>query len=461
MISIKNIAFTGLLLFVLVVQPCHSEEALCVDGQALSYPCNDIDLIARVTLADFALLPSMINDVWGYVDLNTNTEYALVGLFNGVSVIDLSDAQNPVEVASIAGGNSSHRDIKVYQFFDQVSDRYKAYAYVSSDLNQGVEILDLNDLENSLNIVGTHFDTGEAHNVFISNVDFSTGVALNGTKAYIHLSISPTGGAFDIASLTNPIAPTLISSVGNTEGHDIVSFTLNDARAEQCQTDHNPCDIIVNFSGRGKVVEFWDVTNQATPVKISSLSYNNASYPHSGWISKDKQFVFFQDEGDESDFNLNTTMYTIDISDITSPNISNVWRGPTQAIDHNGMALGSHYFMSNYSRGLTVLDVSDANNPQHLAYFDTYPNNDNTVFEGAWGVYPFLPSGKILVTDMSNGLFILTLKPDAEVDVFTDNNTDEPVSSPTPTPQKSSGGSLWYLVMFAMVIFSRRNQEHC
>ena len=74
----------------------------------------------------------------------------------------------------------------MYQYFDQSSQRYKAYAYVSSDINEGILVLDLNDLSNSLNIVGRYFDGGDAHNVFISNIDYSTGMALDGFAAYLH-----------------------------------------------------------------------------------------------------------------------------------------------------------------------------------------------------------------------------------------------------------------------------------
>ena len=43
-----------------------------------------------------------------------------------------------------------------------------------------------------------------------------------------------------------------------------------------------------------------------------------------------------------------------------------------------------------------------------VAFFDTFPGNDAIDFDGAWSVYPFLPSGTIIVSDISNGLFVLT-----------------------------------------------------
>ena len=44
-----------------------------------------------------------------------------------------------------------------------------------------------------------------------------------------------------------------------------------------------------------------------------------------------------------------------------------------------------------------------------IAFFDTFPTSDATAFSGAWSVYPYLPSGIIIVSDVTNGLFILSL----------------------------------------------------
>src|SRR5690606_21477871 len=65
------------------------------------------------------------------------------------------------------------------------------------------------------------------------------------------------------------------------------------------------------------------------------------------------------------------------------------------------------YYMSNYERGLTVLDLSDPEQPTEAGFFDTFPLGNNPNFNGAWGVYPFLPSGLILVSDINSGLYIL------------------------------------------------------
>jgi hypothetical protein len=56
------------------------------------------------------------------------------------------------------------------------------------------------------------------------------------------------------------------------------------------------------------------------------------------------------------------------------------------------------------------LEFGDLSNNElmEVAYFDTFPDNDAVEFDGAWSVYPYLPSGTIIVSDTTNGLFILT-----------------------------------------------------
>jgi hypothetical protein len=63
--------------------------------------------------------------------------------------------------------------------------------------------------------------------------------------------------------------------------------------------------------------------------------------------------------------------------------------------------------MSNYERGITVLDITNPAAPEEVGFFDTFPSSDNTSFNGAWGVYPYLPSGILLASDINTGLYVL------------------------------------------------------
>ena len=121
-----------------------SNEA-CVSGKADVFNCNNIDLLAHFPLSEMSTSPSSGSDIWGHVDLNTGDEYALIGLRNGIAVVNVTNPEDPQEVGTISGLNSSWRDIKVYQYFDRTINAWQAYAYATIDgTTDYVTIINLN-----------------------------------------------------------------------------------------------------------------------------------------------------------------------------------------------------------------------------------------------------------------------------------------------------------------------------
>jgi choice-of-anchor B domain-containing protein len=400
---------------VLAATPCDAAT-----GMAGPHPCRGVDLMAHVPLADFSSQPAAANDIWGFVDLADEREYALIGLLNGTAVVEVTDPENPREVGIIRGRDAKWRDIKVYQFDDPASGRRRAYAYVTADFPsapQGLQIIDLSALPGSVSLAATWNGIARAHNVYLANVDYATGVPLPGFEPILYITGSnQNGGAVLGLDISNPEAPVPVLSppAGTQYIHDGTSLVLTDARTAACRSGasppaggHDPCELFVDFNE--DTLDLWDVTDRAQPLRLSVTPYPGASYTHSGWWSQDKRFIFVQDELDEQDGGLNTTLRTFDISDLTAPVLSGMWSGPTRAIDHNGFTVGDRYYMSNYRRGLTILDVSDPNAPVEDGFFDTFPSpaTDSAAFNGAWGVYPFLPSRTLVVSDIENGLFVL------------------------------------------------------
>jgi choice-of-anchor B domain-containing protein len=72
---------------------------------------------------------------------------------------------------------------------------------------------------------------------------------------------------------------------------------------------------------------------------------------------------------------------------------------------------GHHLYQANYRAGLRVfhLDRIDDGRLERLGFFDVYPADDAAEFNGAWGVYPFFPSGVVAVSGIEQGLFLLQL----------------------------------------------------
>lgn len=403
----------------------------CVNGMAGNNECHNIDRVSHMPLNEFSSRPSSANDIWGFVDLNNDREYALIGVSNGTVIVDVTDAENPSEVGWIRGATTTWRDVKVYQYHD--GTEYKAYAYVSSEAVQGLQIIDLNDLPNSVNeLTSITSDFRTAHNVYIANVDYASGLALEGMSPYLYVAGSDrSGGVFLTYDLASPESPALIAQGDQGYIHDGTSLVITDARTASCAGAVNPCELFVDFNEN--TVDIWDMSNKNSPNIISSTPYQQSGYTHSGWWSSDKNTIFIQDELDEVDFGFNTRMRALDISNLDNPRIVGTFTGTTKAIDHNGFTLGDYYYMSNYRRGLTVIDVSDVRNMKEVAFFDTFavPEANTANFNGAWGAYPYLPSGNILVSDIEYGLWVLRLN---------ENDGELPQVEPEPSTPPSQGG---------------------
>lgn len=428
----------------------------CVNGTAGNFECHNIDMQSHIPLNELSTNPSSANDIWGFVDLNNNKEYAIIGLRNATAVIDISDPNLPIEVGSINGVNSTWRDIKVYQFFDASLNRYKAYAYVSTEASQGLQVLDLTNLPNSVTLANTMTEFASAHNVYLANINYADGTVLPSMQAYLYVAGSNKGaGAYRIFNLKDPINPALEAApiIGAGYIHDATSLLITDARTSDCANQQNPCELFIDFNER--TVDIWDMSDKSAPNKLSSTSYGNAGYIHSGWWSEDKKTIFIQDELDELTWGLKTTMRAMDISDLKNPFIIGTYEGQTNAIDHNGFTLNNYYYMSNYRRGLSVIDVSDPANMQDIAFFDTFavPQENTPHFNGAWGTYPYLPSGNILVSDIEYGLFVLKLNQNDGA--FPKNDSTQT----PPPPKKSGGGGDAFLILFLIANFIIRRQS--
>jgi choice-of-anchor B domain-containing protein len=392
--------------------------ANCVNGFAASFACNNIDLVAHVALSDFSFRPNAGNDIWGHVDLNTNKEYAIMGILNGVAVFDLTNPESPKEIDSISGLNSSWRDVKVYQYFDEDLKIWQAYAYVTIDnASDYVSIIDLNQLPNSVSLVTKDRAVSQAHNVYISNIDYALNIPLNEATPTLQLVGAPRNGSYKQSflsySLANPKVLTALTpgdNLTNDYTHDGTSLRIDDARKDtDCGNNGKTCEIFVDFNEQE--IKIWNVTTPGQEKELSQIKYTDVApahqYVHSGWWSEDKRYIFAHDEFDESRAGINTTLRIFDLQSLTSPTLAGIWTGPTTAIDHNGFVRGNRYYMSNYTRGLTILDITNASTPQEVGFFDTYSASDSSTYSGAWGVYPFLPSGLILVSDINGGMFVL------------------------------------------------------
>ncbi len=162
-----------------------------------------------------------------------------------------------------------------------------------------------------------------------------------------------------------------------------------------------------------QVVGIVDVTDKVAPVTVFERDYPQAGFAHQGWLTEDHRFFLLGDEADETSFGVPTSTHIFDITDLDAPIYVSAYQAATAAIDHNLYVLGNRVYQANYSTGLRILEFQDLANSEimEVAFFDTYPRDDATSSEGAWSVYPYLPSGNIIANDRTNGLFLVTVTP--------------------------------------------------
>jgi choice-of-anchor B domain-containing protein len=439
-----------------VIQPKLAAPTNCANGFAGTFPCHNVDYLAQVQLQEIPTSPTSASNLWGFADLDDNREYAVLGHRNGTAVYDVTVPGNPVLVGNVAGNPSLWREVKVYQVADPGGGPHRAYAYITTEApNSGLQILDLSNLPNGVTLANTLTDFGSSHTVMISNVDYGTMAPLPGREAFLFIAgANVAGGAFRIYSLANPAAPVLVTAPPPGTGymHDSSSMILTDSRTTQCAGGHDPCEVLIDFNET--TIDLWDVTDKAAPFKLSATTYPTASYVHSGWPSADNRFVVVHDELDELRRGINTHIYTLDIGSLVAPTLTTSYTGPLTATDHNGYTRGNRYYVSHYKRGLVIFDITNPTALTEIGSFDTYlsPSANTAGTDGNWGVYPFLPSGTLLVSDIENGLFLLKK-----------NETLPPPTQPpavTPDPPRANGGggggaldvlALILLAGFAMV----------
>ena len=94
--------------------------------------------------------------------------------------------------------------------------------------------------------------------------------------------------------------------------------------------------------------------------------------------------------------------------------------------------------MSHYTSGLRILDISDINNPSEKAYFDVYPSNNNSSFDGTWSNFPYYNSGTVVVTGIDEGLYILN-------PTFDDTAPDAPTNISYEIPEDGTVSFNWTL----------------
>ncbi|MBK8551005.1 MAG: T9SS type A sorting domain-containing protein [Ignavibacteria bacterium] len=151
-------------------------------------------------------------------------------------------------------------------------------------------------------------------------------------------------------------------------------------------------------------VSIINATNKAALSTVTSFVNLPGAGPHNTALTDNRKRLFVTDE-------IGTAPHLLKIWNIENMSaityVTN-WQptGITASIVHNIEIYGNYGIIAHYSAGVRVIDISNPDVPVEVAWYDTYPSNNNESYNGCWGVYMF-PSGKIIASDRQTGLYVL------------------------------------------------------
>lgn len=374
----------------------------CDHGHADIYPCRDVELKSFVPLAELSSVPGdRARGIWGWTDPQTGREYAIVPLAAGTAFVDIADAEHPQVLGYLPGESTStsNREASVY------ADHAFIVADGAGAEGHGIQVFNLTRLRSvaspparfSPDVV--YREVRKVHTLFINT---ETGFV------YANGSDQCSGGLF-IIDVRQPRQPRRAGCYG---GHGYVHDT-------QCVLYHGPDG---RYAGRELCFAsnaahpnrllVVDVTDKASPVVVSATPYQGSGYAHQGWLTEDHRHFLLDDESDEALRGHNSRTWIWDLAELTAPRMLPPYEARTQSTDHNQYVRDGFVYQANYRAGLRILDLAGIGEKglAEVAFFDIVPDGDEPISQaplGAWNVYPFFPSGNVIVSGIEQGLYIL------------------------------------------------------
>jgi hypothetical protein len=427
-------------------------------------------------------------------DLALTSGHAFVGNFQGFNIYDVSTPASPVLVTSVIcpGGQG---DMTVYgdllfMSVEQTNGRIDcgtqgAPGGVNPDRFRGVRIFDVSDVQNPVQVAAVQTCRGSHTHTLVTSPDdpdhvyvYNSGTAGVRSGAELAGCTNTPGGNDPDAFLDdegNPIhtsrfmveviqvplaAPHLAAVVnearlmsdpdtGNQHGlwpggnhgegtqstsatdacHDITSYPEIGLAAGACE-------------GNGILI---DISDPVNPVRVDEVTDPHFAYWHSATFNNDGTKVIFTDEwgggtsprcrpDDPVSWGANAIFDIVD----GKMQFASYYKLPVtqttfeNCVAHNGSLIpvpGRDILVQGwYQGGISVFDFTDSANPVEIAYFDRGPvverfsggGDPLTTVGGVWSAYYL--NGHIYASEIARGLDVLTLVPtdhlaQAEIDV--------------------------------------------
>lgn len=316
--------------------------------------------------------PDGLSSIWGYTAPN-GTEYALVGVKSGTSIVDVSNPSQPHEVQFVPGPFNNWRELKTWQH----------YAYITNELDEGVLIIDLQNLPTSVDTVHFTYNGGikTAHTVWVDEFGY---LYIMGYRNYAGSIPTDQRGVLMFDLNPNPLQPVFVGEYTGNYVHD--AFVRN-----------NLMYTAEIYAGQFAVV---DVSDKQNPLVLATQTTTSA-FTHNVWLSDNSQYAYVADEKNDA------FLSAYDISDLSDIQRTDVYKAAigTQAMPHNAHVYNDFVVLSYYTEGAKIIDAHQADALVETEFYDTSPASGSGS-AGCWGVYPYFASGILLSSDRQEGMFI-------------------------------------------------------
>ncbi len=332
--------------------------------------------VAQLNLVQLSYLPfpgQTVAGVWHYAD-SLNHEYALVGTRNGISIVDVTNPLTPTFILQVPGISNQWHEVKSWGPF--------AYATTEgtdgAGINDGLQIIDLRYLPDSAPAHYWHGDGAIAGRLHKAH-------SIEAVNGYVYLNghnVAGFHGGVIIADLVDPLNPHYLGTDSVTYCHD--SFLRGDTMWTS--------DLTAGFSA-------YDISDKTHPVSLGShATFSN--FNHNAGLSDNSLVLFTTDEHNHAPLCSYSVSDLNNIDELDRYSVLNIVNSANNDEVHNVRVLNDFLVNSCYGSQVTIVDAARPNN---LIEVGNFPIQTSL----CWDADPYLPSGNILATGISTGLYVL------------------------------------------------------
>lgn len=250
------------------------------------------------------------------------------------------------------------------------------------------------------------------------------------TTSYVVGGRSPGGlRIYDLAA--DPTDPPLVGDINGTDG----------------QTYYHDLEVVGDIAYAAAIfnqgIDVLDLSDRTAPEVLTTIVYPATDMgAHNVCATPDGQTIFVGDE-------IGSGRWTraFDVSDLDDVElIAEIIVDPNAVVHNCYVTEDDRLHIAHYSEGYQVFDVSNPATPERVAFYDTYLEPDYG-FVGAWTAYPYLPSGRTLVSTLGEGLFVIET---AATVVSAESEGSAPTFAlDAPYPNPSSGAATFRFTLDA------------